>query len=446
MSTRPTLLIVDDTPSVRFTLVTLFEDDDYELLEAADGQTALDIVRARPVSLVITDVRMPPPDGFAVLDAIRAMPDGPPVVLITAHGDERMAVEAMRRGALDYFPKPFEPADVATVVHRSMRVAKLDAENKRLRADAILRRTMVFTSEAMSQVAHLVARVAPLEVTVLLTGESGTGKELVARALREASPRRSAPFVRINCAALPVELAEAELFGHARGAFSGADRARPGIFRQADGGTLFLDEVGEMAPAIQRKLLRALQEREVRPVGEVGGHPVDVRLIAATNADLAARVADGAFREDLYYRLKVICIEIPPLRDRLADVRPLVAHFTDRATHRFGFDHVELAPPLIDRLTHHPWPGNVRELAHAVESIVALGDGPVIDDLALVERVLGTGRAAPPPRLPDRLAAIERGIIIDTLRACAGNQSEAARRLGIGRATLIDKLKRYDLH
>jgi two-component system response regulator HydG len=303
---------------------------------------------------------------------------------------------------------------------------------------------MVFESPAMVRVAERVERVAPRDVAVLIAGESGTGKELVAAAIVKASPRSDRPYVRFNCAALPRELAEAELFGHARGAFTGASRARPGLFREAEGGTLLLDEIGELDPATQGALLRVLQEREVRPIGEDRAVRIDVRVLAATNRDLARDVQDGRFRKDLFYRLDVVTIRVPPLRERPEDVLPLAEAFVRRFGDRFGLDNPRLSDRVIDRLRRHDWPGNVRELEHRVERLVALAADPLIDDDPFEADPAGS----PPggePGLRERVAAFERGLLSEAMARCHGNQSEAARHLGIGRVTLIDKLKRHGL-
>ena len=322
----PLVLLVDDDAGVRFTLKALLGDEGLRVVEAVNGQDALS--KLDGVDLVISDVRMAELDGLGLLDRVRALPEPrPPVILVTAHGNERLAVEAMKRGAWDYFKKPFELDDVMAVVRRALGSARLSRENARLTGEVTLLRNLVFVSPAMSKLADLVARVAPRDVTVLITGESGTGKERVAEALVAASRRSDAPFVRFNCASLTEELAEAELFGHAKGAFTGAVRARRGLFREADGGTLLLDEVGELGA----KLLRALQEGEVRPVGEDRSVKVDVRLLAATHRDLAAEVKAGRFREDLYYRLKVVQLHVPALRERPEDLPVLARHFLSRA-------------------------------------------------------------------------------------------------------------------
>jgi DNA-binding NtrC family response regulator len=299
---------------------------------------------------------------------------------------------------------------------------------------------MVFASESMRRLAQLVARIAPRDVTVLVTGESGTGKERVAEALWRASRRAERRFVRFNCAALTPELAEAELFGHARGAFTGAVRSRPGLFGEADGGTLLLDEVAELAPGAQAKLLRVLQDGEVRPVGDERARRVDVRVIASTHRELRDEVARGAFREDLFYRLNVVPLRIPPLRERPEDVPVLARFFLERFARRFGVPEPPLDDALLARLAAHHWPGNVRELEHALESVVALSPAGELDP-----SFLPSAPAAPPLGLKQRVEAYERGLVVEALRAAGGNRSEAARALGISRVTLHDKLRKYGL-
>jgi DNA-binding NtrC family response regulator len=447
------VLVVDDDAGVRYTLREVLESSGLAVDEACDGAEALARYDAAPVGLVITDLRMPRLDGMELLRALLGRTPAPRVVVVTAHGSERQAVEAMKAGAWDYFRKPFENDELLAVVGRALEAERLAGENERLRGELALSGSMVFASEAMRRLAVLVARVAPRDVTVLVTGESGTGKERVAEAIWRASRRASRPLVRFNCAALAPELAEAELFGHARGAFTGAVRARPGLFGEADGGTLLLDEVGELAPAAQAKLLRVLQDGEVRPVGEERARRVDVRVLAATHRDLREEAAQGRFREDLFYRLNVVTLRVPPLRERPGDVPVLARAFLARAAERFG-----LAPPRVDdallhRLAGRPWPGNVRELEHAVESLVALSpEGeldlsllpgePVPPGAARAVAAPATGGAAP---LRARVEAYERDLVAEALRAAGGNRSEAARALGISRVTLHDKLRKYGL-
>ena len=443
------VLVVDDDPGVRYTLREILESEGLEVDEAGDGEAALARFQAAPAPLVITDLRMPRLDGLGLLAALSQKTPAPRVVLITAHGSERDAVAAIKAGAFDYFRKPFDTEELLAVVRRAVEAVQLRDENERLAGEVALARTMVFTSAAMKNLAKLVARVAPRDVTVLITGESGTGKERLAEALVRASPRAEKPFVRFNCAALSPELAEAELFGHARGAFTGAVRSRPGLFGEADGGTILLDEVGELTPAAQAKLLRVLQEGEVRPVGEERSRTVDVRVLAATHRTLEELVKAGRFREDLFYRLNVVRLHIPPLRERPDDVALLARHFLDRFAARFGVPALRVPEALFDRLRAHRWPGNVRELENALESLVALSP-PESLDLSLLPFGGGGGEAAAakdgePLGLKQRVESYEKGIVVEALREARGNRSEAARRLGISRVTLHDKLKKYGL-
>jgi DNA-binding NtrC family response regulator len=456
--------VVDDDPGVRYTLREILESEGLLVEEAGDGEAALAALARAPAPLVLTDLRMPRMDGLALLREVVRRHPGTRVVLLTAHGSERQAVEAMKAGAHDYFRKPFETDELLAVVRRAVEAVRLGQENERLQGEVALGRTMVFASEAMRRLASLVARVAPRDVTVLLLGESGTGKERVAEAIVRASRRADRPFVRFNCAALSPALVEAELFGHARGAFTGAVRSRPGLFGEADGGTLLLDEVGELAPDAQAKLLRVLQDGEVRPVGEERARTVDVRVMAATHRDLEALVRERRFREDLFYRLSVVQLRVPPLRERPEDLPVLARHFLDRFAERFGVAPPPAAPALLERLRAHAWPGNVRELENALEGLVALSSEGALDlgllpgpaPGALPAAAPGGPAAAPAPlarrdpgaptlTLRQRVEAYERGLVVEALRAARGNRSEAARRLGVSRVTLHDKLNKYGL-
>jgi two-component system response regulator HydG len=461
---HPRVLVVDDDAGVRFTLKeTLASLPGVEVDEAADGEIALEKLAAHACDLVITDLRMPRMDGLELVRRLQGLTHPPRVIVITAHGSERYAVEAMKAGAYDYFRKPFDVDELLAVVGRALEAVRLRRDNERLAGELNLSRSLVFTSEAMSRLAQLVQRAGPRDITVLITGESGTGKERVAEALVRASPRAGRPYLRFNCAALTPELAEAELFGHARGAFTGAHRDRPGLFREADGGTLLLDEVGELALPLQAKLLRVLQDGEVRPVGEDRALKVDVRIVAATHRDLRKLASEGRFREDLYYRLNVVHLRVPPLRERPEDIPVLARMFLDRFSDRFHTGPLKIPPGFFERLLAWPWPGNVRELENALESLVALSsDGEL--DLGLLPEPepsaapeAGSQAAEPTAKVPgrgdgwvgvglkERVEAYERGLILDVLRLSGGNRSEAARRLDIGRATLHDKLRKYGL-
>lgn len=439
MNTR--VLVVDDDGGVRYTIREILSSAGFEVVEADSGVTAVERVRESVFDLVITDLRMPKMDGLTLLKELQKEVRAPRVIVVTAHGNERTAVEAMKAGAYDYFHKPFEVEELLAVVERAAENLRLRQENERLAGERSLGRTMIFASPAMSRLAVLVQRVAPRDVTVLITGESGTGKEKVAEAIVAASGRANRPFVKFNCASLSPDLAEAELFGHSKGAFTGAVRARPGLFGEADGGTLLLDEIGELDPGSQARLLRVLQEGEVRPVGEERSRKVNVRILAATHRDLREMANQGRFREDLFYRLNVVNLRVPPLRDRPEDIPVLLRSFLDRYAERFGTGPVRLEPSLIDRFCAYPWPGNVRELVNTVESLVALSQDGQLDPALLPT----TESAAPTLGLRERVEAYERGLIVEALRDAAGNQAEAARRLGLPRVTLHDKLRKYGL-
>jgi two-component system response regulator HydG len=362
----------------------------------------------------------------------------------------------MKLGAYDYFKKPFDLDELMGVVGRALESLKLTEDNERLASESNFAQSLVFRSTAMSRLALLVGRVAPRDVTVLITGESGTGKERVAEAIVRASRRADRPFIRFNCATLTAELAEAELFGHSKGAFTGALRNRNGLFRESNGGTLLLDEIGELDLGLQAKLLRVLQEDEIRPVGEDRPLTIDVRIIAATHRDLLQLVQSGRFREDLYYRLKVVSLAVPPLRERLDDIPALARHFLQRVAERFGMGPIRAPAELFDRLSHYDWPGNVRELENAIEALVALSvEGEL--DLSLLPSGRSTAHgnasasasallsSATGLTLKQRVEAYERGLIVTALEATGGNRKETARRLGLSRATLHDKLHRYGL-
>ncbi len=444
MSDRvPRVLVVDDDAGVRYTIRELLESLGLTIEEAADGVSALAATERESFDVVITDLRMPAMDGMTLLRRLIERSPRPRVVMITAHGSERQAVDAMKLGAYDYLKKPFENDDLIAIVGRAVEAVRLAGENERLSGELALSRSMVIASPAMSQLAVLVARVAPRDVNVLITGESGTGKERIAEALVRASKRADKPFIRFNCAAVTAELAEAELFGHSRGAFTGAIRARPGLFREADSGTILLDEVGELQLSTQGKLLRVLQDGEVRPVGEDRPHKVDVRVLSATHRDLRAQVEKSAFREDLFYRLNVVHLHVPPLRERPEEIAVLARHFLDRFFERFGLPPVPPSNELLRRLAARRWSGNVRELEHAIESLVALSP-PGSLDLALLQAEAAT-TDVPALTLKARVDAYERGLIIEALRASRGNRSEAARILGVSRVTLHDKLNKFGL-
>ena len=364
-----TVLVVDDEESLRHLLTVILRDRGYDVRAVGSAEDALKELAARDYDLVLTDLRLPGRDGLALVREVHALDPALTVVVMTAYGSHETAVEAMKAGAYDYLPKPFKPDDVVLLLRKAEERERLARENRRLRtelATAYRPESMVVVSAVMQEVVRSVQKLAPQKTTVLLLGESGTGKELVARAIHEHSPRASFPFVAVNCGAIPGELIESELFGHVKGAFTDARRDKKGLVAEADGGTLFLDEIGELPLLLQVKLLRFLQEEELRPVGDVRSRRVDVRVVAATGRDLARAVADGRFREDLYWRLNVVAVKLPPLRDRREDIPALAAHFLARyARLRPELPRLTLSADALEALAAHRWPGNVRELEHA---------------------------------------------------------------------------------
>jgi two-component system response regulator AtoC len=452
-----TVLVVDDDASMRHVLSVILTDRGYEARAVASGEDALRELAAREYDLVLTDVRMPGMGGLELLRRIQAQDPEQLVIVMSAYGSQEAALEAMKAGAYDYLSKPFRPDEVVLVLRKAEERERLARENRRLRGElqgAYRPEAIVGTSLAMGELLKQVRKLAPQRATVLLQGESGTGKELVARALHELSPRASMPFVAVNCGAIPAELVEAELFGHVRGAFTDAVRAKKGLAAEADGGTLFLDEVGELPLAVQVKLLRFLQDQEVRPVGDVRSRRVDARVVAATSRDLGRDVAGGRFREDLLYRLDVVRLRLPPLRERMEDVPALAAHFLARhAGLRSDLPGVALGEDARDALLAHRWPGNVRELEHALERAVVLADGPLIHELDLPDTVRAP--AAPPAGAgadgPEDLSvkratrALEERLIRAALERTGGNRTRAAELLDLSYRALLYKIREYGL-
>ncbi len=437
------LLLVDDDPAMLFALKELAESSKHEVVLAPSGAEALALLDG--VDAVVTDFAMPAMDGVQLLKSIRDRDESLPVILLTAHGSERIAVRAMKAGAYEYVTKPFDLEELGLVLERALEARALRVQNRRLSAEKALGKSIIADSAPMRRLLDAVSRIAPRDITVLIGGQTGTGKELIAALVHAQSRRASGPLVRFNCAAIPGDLAEAELFGHARGAFTGATQARPGFFGEAHGGTLVLDEVGELSLPVQAKLLRALQEGEIQPVGTGRVEKVDVRVIAISNRDLAADARAGRFREDLYYRLAVIELMVPPLGERREDIPTLAAEFARRYGHRFGMAGVRLSPELIDALGRADWPGNVRQLENAVARMVAMSGGGDIRADAFVPANAQGPATEGALTWREQLDAFERGLITEALSAADGNQSEAARRLGMSRSALIDRLKKYGL-
>jgi two-component system response regulator HydG len=451
MGKKNSVLVVDDDSAHRTMLRTLLTGWGYTVNEADDGITAIEKVKDQAFDLILMDIRMIKVSGLEALIEIKSFNPAIPVIIMTAYASVETAVEALKKGAYDYLTKPLDFDELRLAMERAMDHKQLKEENRLLReslGDHFDRRNVIGRSPNMVKLLETVAQVAPSEATVLITGESGTGKEMIAGAMHFNSPRKDGPFVKINCAAITETLLESELFGHEKGAFTGAHRKKEGRFRQAHGGSLFLDEISEMSLAMQVKLLRVLQEREITRVGGEEVIKVDVRLITATNKVLLEEIQEGRFREDLYYRLNVVTLNMPPLREREEDIPLLAQHFREMFTKKNHKKIKGFTPQAMDRLLKYDWPGNVRELMNAVERGVVLSNSEYLDeeDLPLILKDLHLEKEAESRDvisvdLP--LDEVEKTTILKTLESTQGNKSEAARRLGITRKTLHKKLKKY---
>jgi DNA-binding NtrC family response regulator len=450
---RPVILVVDDEPNVRESFRLVLEDA-YEVIDVPDGARALDAVRASPVDLVLLDIRLPEMDGIEVLERLKTIDEGVEVILVTAVKTVRTAVAAMKLGAFDYVTKPFDEDELLSLVRRALQKRSLEREVTFLRGELARQHDhedIVGEHVEMQKLSRLITQVARTTTTVLITGESGTGKELIARAIHHRGPRRDKPFVPVNPAAIPESLVESELFGHEKGAFTGAHQRKLGRFELAQGGTLFLDEIGLLRSEVQAKLLRVLQEREIERVGGTHAIKIDVRIVAATNLDLKRAVASGAFREDLFYRLNVVPITVPPLRDRIEDLPLLVDHFIRRYNHECNKRIEALTPDALAALGSYTWPGNVRELQNIIERTVVLVDGPLISaadlplDLTISPTRPGSTFDKRHVDLNEASDRFERLIVQRVLEEARGNVSEAARVLGLHRNSLKVKLARWKL-
>jgi two-component system response regulator PilR (NtrC family) len=440
MKSAARVLVVDDERGMRDFLEIFFRREGMEVATAANVDQALGLLEADDFDLVMTDVQMPGKTGIDLLRAVKVSAPDTVVIVITAFATTETAIEAMKEGAYDYLTKPFKVDEARLVVNKALEKKLLSVENKRLRTELrtqAKQRVLIGTSAAMQRVYDLMAQVAPTRTSVLVCGESGTGKELVARGIHDLSDRREKPFVAINCGAIPENLLESELFGHVKGAFTGAVQNKPGLFEVAHGGTLFLDEVGELPQTLQVKLLRAIQERVIRRVGGNTDSAVDVRIVTATNRDLHAESQVGRFREDLYYRLNVIQIGLPPLRERREDVPLLARHFLEKFGREQGKPGCQLSEAALARIQAYDFPGNVRELENTIERAVALARGEVIEaDLLpaalLAPRVLPTAvLPAPGGTLDDQMNAFERDLLLAALSKAGGVKKRAAQLLGI---------------
>jgi DNA-binding NtrC family response regulator len=441
------MLVVEDDAVARDLLCEILRGEGFEVEAVDDGAPAVERAGDGRYDLVLSDVRMERVGGLDVLRAFTEKSPGTPVILITAFGDVTGAMEAIGHGAYDYVSKPFNIEELRLTVARALERRRLSAEadsNASAGGDRGQVADIEGKSQRMLDVYKLVARVAPSTATVLVVGESGTGKELVARAIHNRSPRAIKPFVPVNCTALSESLLESELFGHARGAFTGAIAAKRGLFETANGGTLFLDEIGDMGPKMQAQILRVLQDGEMRPVGGTETIRVEVRLVCATNRDLEAEVKATRFREDLYFRINVVTVRMPPLRDRAGDIPILVRHFINKIAKREGRALASVSPETLEVLCRYSWPGNVRELENAIERAVAVAKGNVVLPSDLPAEVYGGAAIAPASIIDDRptLGELERRYIALVLAECGGNKKRAAEKLGIDRRTLYRAIER----
>ena len=447
-----TILITDDEANIVSGLKYAFEDEGFSVLTAGNGLEAWHEINTNSVDLVITDLRMPEMDGYELIKKISASYPTLPVIVLTGHGTIETAVETMRDGAIDFFTKPVDLDKLILVVKKSIKNSQLQEQNKKLTEEINKLRSqqryskIIGKSGKLSEMMQIINQVASTKASVLITGESGTGKELVADAIVSLSDRKDKPFIKVHCASLSESLLESELFGHEKGAFTGATAQKRGRFELADGGTIFLDEIGEINPSTQVKILRVLQEREFERVGGEKTIKVDVRVIAATNRNLLEEVKKGAFREDLYYRLNVVHIEVPPLRERKEDIELLALNFLDQFNKEDGRKIEGISSQARKALLSYDWPGNIRELKNSIESSVVLARGNIIqlEDLpAQITSQVAENKSSITIDLPVTMEEAERKIILSTIEYCAGNKSEASELLEIGRKTLHRKLNEY---
>jgi len=450
---QATILVVDDDPGHLTTLQAIIKSWGYKVEAADDGVKAVERIKEKPFDLVLMDVRMTVMSGIEALKLIKEYNPAIPILIMTAYSSVESAVEALKAGAYDYLTKPLDFEVLKLAIERSLEHIGLKTENRALKerlASSFDLKNIIGKSGPMKELLEMVAMIAPSEATVLITGESGTGKELIAKSVHFNSARKDKPFVVVNCAALTETLLESELFGHEKGAFTGADKRREGHFMQANKGTIFLDEIGEMSATTQAKVLRVIQEREIQRVGSDDMIKVDVRILAATNRDLQRDVSEGRFREDLFYRLNVVTLRIPPLRERREDTPLLAQHFLEKLGKRNRKQLKGFSPLAMDMLIKYDWPGNVRELENAVERAVILSPGDYITEndlpMSVTEVYRQEGSPARPAQLanqPQSLEEIEKEAILAAFEATGGNKSETARKLGINRRTLYKKLEKF---
>jgi two-component system response regulator HydG len=441
------ILVIDDDKAMRDACFQILSRQGYRVELAASAKQGLLLLERLSFDTILLDLVMPDMDGLEALKKIRALDPEVEVVIITGYGTIQSAVESIKAGAFHFLSKPFVPDDLRNLVSRALEKRRLDLENLYLRQELKTkdeRNVLVYESDAMSRIIDMIARVAPTDSTVLITGESGTGKGLVARKIHQLSPRSRRPFITVDCGTLVETLFESELFGHVKGSFTGADANKVGKFELAQNGTLFFDEISNISLEVQAKLLRAVEERKISKVGSHRVITVDVRIIAATNKDLAKSIKDGSFREDLFYRLNVVLIQMPALRERKSDIPLLVQYFLEKYNARLRKDIRGISPDALDLLVRHDWPGNVRELENTMERLVVLSPGPYLEpaDLVFAGTILTPAAEA---SAEASLKDLERHHIIQTLQRYDGHKSETARALGIDRKTLREKLKRYNI-
>ena len=450
------VLVVDDEENIRHMLATVLRAEGYEVTRAASAQEAEQLLGQQPFDVMLSDIRMPRVDGLELLDRVQQTSPQLVVVMMSAYGNVDTAIEAMKRGAYDYIAKPFKPDEITLLLRKAEERERLKRENLSLRSDLKKIRQrgmgkMVGHSAPMQHIFRTISKIAEYKTTVLIQGESGTGKELVARAIHENSPRSAQRFVAVNCGAIPENLLESELFGHRKGAFTDASHDKRGLFEEAHNGTLLLDEVGELPLALQVKLLRVLQEEEVRPVGGTRDTKVDVRVVASTVRDLAAEVEAGTFREDLFYRLNVLPLSIAPLRDRSEDIPALVEHFIDHHNARLGMRREGIAPDALKLLLEYSWPGNVRELENTVEHAMVLSDTQLVEAAGLPEKIRTSHDPIQLSLLSGELSIkkttriIEQELIRRALKQTGGNRTSAAKLLELSSRALLYKIKEYGI-
>ncbi len=452
-----TILVVDDEPNYLIVISELLGEEGFEIITADNGTKALELMKGADIDLVLTDMQMPDMDGFALLEAVKSSRPEMPVIMITAYGEVEKAVRAMRSGAFNYITKPFNNDELLASINKALEHSALAQENRRLQQEIRGRYSfegIIGKNRAMRDIYELISRVAPTPSTVLVSGESGTGKELVARAMHYQGPRAGRPFLSLNCAALPESLLESELFGHERGAFTGAVAMRKGKFEAADTGTLFLDEIGEMPLALQAKFLRVLQEKSIERLGGNKTIKVDVRIVAATNKNLPDEVREKRFREDLFYRLNVVSIVIPPLRERSDDIPLLAKYFVEKYRKQAGRSELGISQAALERLSRFLWPGNVRELENAIERAAILCRGDEIEPEDLNIQDTGSGESGGTAviegisldgKLPELMDAIEEKLVRRALREAGFVQAQAARKLGITKSLLQYKMRKFKI-